>query len=384
MSSESSSSAGANPASKASANASSSEERKQRTKPTCFNCGAEGHTVTKCTVARDDKRIHANANAARTQAALAEKARQAAAEKAQREFYDAKFKALEARIEAQSKAQQVIQAPAVVDVVLRWRDFVDDDNIDPFPAVSPAAEAAARAAEVGSSEHMLSTCALPPNPGPKFVKEVCDIKVLNFWEMFWYTVNFLVSAVLVLLIYGSITALVVMMITEFAVAVAVSVIMWASFLLYCWKYRRENQSDFTRYTLIGSAYPSRDLAGDRRHITFKTCPIDSPSFIADAKYMTYKICERRNGRYTEKLVTISHELLIEASAPKNEGRYVSAKSMESAYSDTLSFLKTHGHVNLDRDLQADEHILHNTAKFYVFKLKVDLFNDEVSTNLVCP
>jgi len=337
----------------------------------------------KCTVARDDKRIHANANAARTQAALAEKARQADAEKAQREFYDAKFKALEARIEAQSKAQPVIQAPAVVDVVLRWRDFVDDDNIDPFPAASPAVEAAARAAEVGAAEHMLSTCALPPNPGPKFVQFVADDKVQNFSEKFWHAVNFLVMAILVLSILGALTVLIMFIIVEPVVACAINVIMWAAFSLYCWKYRRP-KSDYTRYTLVGSAYPSRDLAGDRRHITFKTCPIDSPSFIADAKYMTYRLVERRSGRVTEKLVTISHELLVEASAPKNEGRYISAKAMESAYSDTLSFLKTHGHVNLDRDLQADEHILHNTAKFYVFKLKVDLFNDEVSTNLVCP
>jgi hypothetical protein len=110
--------------------------------------------------------------------------------------------------------------------------------------------------------------------------------------------------------------------------------------------------------------------------------VTSPNYEADANYHQYKLTVRKNGKTTRREVVISITLWREAGAPKNEARYTTSSSMASVYADTAAFLRTHGHVNLDRDLQSDLHILNETARFYAFKLKVDQFPDEGSLNVI--
>jgi hypothetical protein len=302
---------------------------------------------------------------------------------AEKAALNTRLRTLEERLDqAQAAAPVVSKGLTVID--LRWRDFVNDDTIEiDLPVAPPATMEPARPIQgCATKEDFIANL---PALGPKLVDEVSDIRVLNYWETFWYVLNFAWLCLMVLLSGGSLSGIVVLLLVDnVALAACLIVLGWTIFVWYCWRTRRQNMSDFVTYTLVGSAYCERVWYGDRRSITWRTCPVSSPDYIADARYMTYRLSRRVNGRYSTKLVTISHELYLEACAAKNVARYSSAESLKTAFADTLSFLRTHGHVNLDRDLQAHDQILHETTKFFVCKLKVDLFNDEVSTNVVCP
>jgi len=383
MSSESSSSSAGNSSSSSSAKQNADQAPKDR-KFLCHNCGKEGHPAYRCEEPRDQARIFANANKHRAPAALAEKKKQAEAEKAQRAAIDARLERIEKLLQA-SVPKVAISAPAivvspVVDVNYDHRAFVYDAiEIELNPAAPPAAEAVAVC-----TEGLLRGCSLPPTPEPIIVDVLSDAKVQNWSDKAWQMADFVIRGLFYaccILLFCLGFALCVG-VPEVAVvgAACLNVIGWRLW----WIYRPKGVNSKT-YQLIGSAYISRGLSGDRRFLTFRTCPIESPDFVPDAKYLQYRVYTTRDGKSSSRVVIISHELFLEASAPKNKTRYVSADSLKTCYSDTLSFLRTHGHVNLDRDLEAEYHILHNTAEFFAFKLRCELcFDDVESVNEVSP
>jgi hypothetical protein len=342
----------------------------------CRNCNKEGHWAANCPEPYEKAMAalaFAVANCNRTPDALAEKA-----------ALNARMQVLEEKLVAQVQAAvPVVSVNGTVIENFHWRDFVDVEPIEiDHPEALPASKEVPTAFQGCQTKEEFVD--LLPALGPNLVDVVSDIKVLNNWETFWYVLNFAWYCLMVLMTGGALSGIIcLLLVDKVALAACIVVLGWSTFLWYCWQFSRL-KSDYVTYKLVGSAYSERVWYGDRRSITWRTCPVTSPDYIPNARYMTYRLSRRINGRFTTKLVTISHELFLEACAPKNVARYSSADSLKTAFADTLSFLRTHGHVNLDRDLQAHEQILHETTKFFVCKLKVDLFNDEVSTNVICP
>jgi hypothetical protein len=306
---------------------------------------------------RDEKAIAARRGANRTPAAKAEKSRDEALVRQLRARVEQLEQIELARVRnggnANVVAQEAVAAPAAPAAAIVPAEVAHQN-----PAPGAAVGVPPAVMVDGAFQHQASSVDVPL--GSHIELLLTDAKIMNKWETFWWVCNWFVRIVSVLGFCG----------------------LWSILLALCWWYHPFGQADYTMYQLIGSAYPKASET-DRRHVTFKTCPIDSPNYEPDANYMTYWLIKLRGGVYSRKRVTISHTLWREAGAPKNESRYTTVDSLKTAYADTVSFLRTHGHVNLNKDLQAAQHVINHTAAFYVFKLKVDLFLDEVQTNVIC-
>lgn len=126
--------------------------------------------------------------------------------------------------------------------------------------------------------------------------------------------------------------------------------------------------DFKHYRLLGSVYTSTKWHGDRRHATFKTVPVDSDDFVADAKYLAYRLTECIGGVVTTRKIYVSYEMLIALRTPKLTCRFTTQGSMSTAFDDAMSFAKTQTQINLNRELEAGYDIVANTCRLFVVQL----------------
>jgi len=133
------------------------------------------------------------------------------------------------------------------------------------------------------------------------------------------------------------------------------------------------QADYKQYRLLGSVYTARKWRNDRRHVTFKTVPVDSDDFEPDAKYLAYRLTECINGVVVSRKVYISYEMLIALRTPKLSNRFTTAESMRTAFDDTMAFAKTQTQINLNRELEAGFDIVANTCRLFVVQLALMRF-----------
>jgi len=133
--------------------------------------------------------------------------------------------------------------------------------------------------------------------------------------------------------------------------------------------------DYKQYRLLGSVYTARKWRNDRRHVTFKTVPVDSDDFEPDAKYLAYRLTECIDGVVVSRKVYISYEMLIALRTPKLANRFTTVESMRSAFDDTMAFAKTQTQINLNRELEAGFDIVANTCRLFVVQLALMRFPD---------
>jgi hypothetical protein len=134
--------------------------------------------------------------------------------------------------------------------------------------------------------------------------------------------------------------------------------------------------DYIHFKRIGSVYTERKWLNDKRSVTFKTVPIDSPDYEPNAKYLAYRLDESVNGIRSSKRVIISYEMFVALSSFTNSARYSSVEAMKTALTDTVSFGRTCKHVNINRELDAKYDIIFMTCRLFVANLNSVRFGGE--------
>ena len=142
-----------------------------------------------------------------------------------------------------------------------------------------------------------------------------------------------------------------------------------AFMLYYFRPR----ITYKHYRLLGSAFISLKWRKDGRHATFKTVPADSPDFVADAKYLAYRLTECINGVVFSRKIYVSYEMLIALRTPKLTCRFTTAETMRTAFDDSMTFARTQTQVNINRELEAGFDIIANTCRLFVVQLALTRF-----------
>lgn len=159
----------------------------------------------------------------------------------------------------------------------------------------------------------------------------------------------------------------------FAIICLIRVVFWWWFL-----------TDYEMYTLIGDHRVNVTRSGaDMRHRTFATSPTDAEDYIPLLRYLRYRHTYRQGTTLMVRERLVSHELLVELSSPRNKSRYCTEDAMKTVFADSMSYSRTLGHLNLDRDLEAMHNVVFNTCALFALRMKVQL-GKRVPSNSMSP